>query len=93
MNRKRKHKSHRFVSFTTALLRNLLSFFRDQYGLLFLRNLEVFKQDLGELDFKEKWSERRKEEDKNHECRMIFSRNWPMTEENKGRDYREFISR
>ncbi len=68
---------------------------RDQYGLLFLRNLEVHKRDLGELEYKEKWTpkDEKDEEEEEEKCCMFFHRNWPMTEENKGRDYREFIRR
>ncbi len=66
---------------------------RDRYGLLFLNNLEVHKQDLGELGSAMGKYRRHIGHDNNlPPCGRVYSRNWAVTEDNEGKDYRQFIT-
>jgi len=64
---------------------------RDVYGLLILNDLEWYKADgegrIPALRMGGKYG------DGEEDDTLLFSRNWPMTESNKGRCFLDFIKR
>ena len=59
--------------------------FRDNNGFLILSDLEIYKQmEANGQD---------KDYNKIDDDTLLFNRNWPLTERNKGKSFQEFIKR
>lgn len=61
--------------------------FRDENNFLIISDLEVYKN--GDLDTLAP----RRPAPRSTKDSLLFSRNWPMTEKNKGKSFQEFIRR
>ena len=68
-------------------------FTRDQDNLRILEDLEIYKDALGGKKDEFSQESPRKSRAPDKDDVLLFSRNWPLTEKNKGMSLQEFILR